>query len=206
MRFDDINLIDRCHNIQEPDILMFVTNIQLKQIQKRVRILNDSRRLHNCLHSCDMLRENQFPRLWNDLLFLKPLRHVLDTLKQTINWFDVHRAVHLNTISVAKPTRCTSVSNLFYFGMTLCMFRRVFPSIIRSSRLYIQQQAYVKQILLAACSSKQTAVSVWQMSVAVCTVLNSWWWTERPSETCTVSFQNKINLIHWCILLVLLQK
>ena len=31
-------------------------------------------------------------------------------------------------------------------------------------------------------ASKQTAVSAWQMPVAVCTVLNSWWWTERPSE------------------------
>jgi len=30
------------------------------------------------------------------------------------------------------------------------MFRTVFPSIIRSSRLYIQQQAYVKQLLLAS--------------------------------------------------------
>jgi len=38
-----------------------------------------------------------------------------------------------------KPTRCTNVSNLVYFGMTLYMFRTVFPSIIRSSRLYIQQ-------------------------------------------------------------------
>jgi hypothetical protein len=27
------------------------------------------------------------------------------------------------------------------------MFQTVFPSIIRSSRLYIQQQAYVKQVL-----------------------------------------------------------
>jgi len=35
--------------------------------------------------------------------------------------------------------------------------------------------------------------------VAVCTVLNSWWWTERPSETCRVWFQNKINLRHSCI-------
>jgi len=26
------------------------------------------------------------------------------------------------------------------------------------------------------------------MSVAVCTVLNSWWWTERSSETCRVPF------------------
>ena len=47
--------------------------------------------------------------------------------------------------------RCTNVSNLFYFGMTLYMFRTVIPSIIRSSRLYIQQQAFVKQILLTAC-------------------------------------------------------
>ena len=37
-----------------------------------------------------------------------------------------------------------------YFGTTLYMFWTVFPSIIRSSRLYMQQQAYVKQILVAA--------------------------------------------------------
>jgi len=37
--------------------------------------------------------------------------------------------------------------------MTLYMFRTVFPSII-SSRLYIQQQAFVKQILLTACSQQ----------------------------------------------------
>jgi len=38
----------------------------------------------------------------------------------------------------------------------------------------------------------QTAVSVWHVPVAVCTVLDSWWWTERPSKTCSMSFQNKI--------------
>jgi len=38
----------------------------------------------------------------------------------------------------------------------------------------------------------------------ICTVLNSWWWVERPSETCRVLFQNKINLRNWCIWLVLL--
>jgi len=67
-------------------------------------------------------------------------------------FFDVHRAVHCNIISIVKPTSCTNVSNLFYFGMTLYMFRTVFPSIIRSSRLYIQQQAFVKQILLLLAS------------------------------------------------------
>jgi len=53
-------------------------------------------------------------------------------------FFYLHMAVHRNIISIVKPTRCTNVSNLFYFGMTLYMFRTVFPSIIRSSRLYIQ--------------------------------------------------------------------
>ena len=40
-----------------------------------------------------------------------------------------------------------------YFGITLYMFRTVLPSIIRSSRLYIQQQVYVKQILVLLRSS-----------------------------------------------------
>jgi len=65
----------------------------------------------------------------------------------------------INFISTVKPTRCANVSNLFYFGMTFYMFRTVFPSIVRSSRLYIQQQAFVIQILLLL-ASKQTAVSV----------------------------------------------
>jgi hypothetical protein len=60
-----------------------------------------------------------------------------------------NKLVHV--ISIVKPTRCTNVSYLFYFGMTLYMFRTVFLSIIRSSRLYIQQQAFVRQILLSAC-------------------------------------------------------
>ena len=55
--------------------------------------------------------------------------------------FDVHRAVHHNIMSIVKPTRCTNVSNLFYFGTTLYVFRTVFPSITSSSRLYIQQQS-----------------------------------------------------------------
>jgi len=42
------------------------------------------------------------------------------------------------TISIVKPTSCTNVSNLFYFGMTLYMFWTVFPPVIRSSRLYVQ--------------------------------------------------------------------
>jgi len=45
-------------------------------------------------------------------------------------------------------------------------------------------------------ASKQSAEPVWHIPDAVCTVLDSWWCTERPSETCRVLFQNKINLRH----------
>ena len=55
-------------------------------------------------------------------------------------------------------------------------------------------------------ASKQSAESVWHTPDAVCTVLDSWWWTERPSETCRELLQNKINLSNWCISLVLLLK
>ena len=204
----------------------------------------------------------------------------------------------------SKTNKMHQCIKLFYFGTTLYMFRTVFPSIAKSSRLYIQQPNRYCCLLASGYASKQiavfvwhssicltqqylsdtavsvwhssicltavsvwhssicltavsvwhssicltqqylfdtavsvwhssicltqqylsdtavsvwqqylsdtavsvwhssiclTAVSVWQMPVAVCTVLNSWWWTERPSETCRVSFQNKINLIHWCI-------
>ena len=63
-------------------------------------------------------------------------------------------SVHRNIVSVVKPTRCANVSNLLYFGMTLYMFRTVFPSIIRRvPRLYL------------------TATGVCQTDTAVCTFL-----------------------------------
>ena len=118
-------------------------------------------------------KKHPFPITYSMKTCYNKLQYIMESLQYKLKSY---------IISIVKPTRCTSVSNLFYFGMTHHMFRTVFPSIIRSSRLYKQQQAFVKQILLLFC-----------------TVLNSWWWTERLSETCGVSFQNKINLIHWCI-------
>ena len=81
-------------------------------------------------------------------------------------------------------------------------FRTVFPSIIRSSKLRIHQQVYVKQLLLPA-ASKQVVVYVWHIPDAVCTVLNSWWWMERLSETCRVLFQNKFEkLVHLVVFIM----
>ena len=80
------------------------------------------------------------------------------------------------------------------------MFRTVFPSIVRCSRLYIQQQAYVKQILLAsrnkmfhlAPASKQTAVSVWRLLLYV----QSWTPDDgRKDHTKHVEWYSKWNKI-----------
>jgi hypothetical protein len=48
-----------------------------------------------------------------------------------------------------------NISNLFYFGTTLYMFREVSPSFIRILRLYIQSQVFVIQVLWLI-ASKQT--------------------------------------------------
>jgi len=102
----------------------------------------------------------------------------------------------LNTVSIVKPTRCTCVSNLFLFwNDTLHVSDGL--SVHHQEFKTVHTATGICQTDTAVC--KHTAVSVWHMPVAVCTVLNSWWWTERPSETCRVSFQNKIYLIHWCI-------
>jgi hypothetical protein len=37
----------------------------------------------------------------------------------------------------SKTNQMHNISNVFYFGTTLCMFRTVSPSMIRSLRLYI---------------------------------------------------------------------
>jgi len=108
--------------------------------------------------------------------------------------------MHRNIISIVKPTRCTSISNLFYFGMTLHVLDSL--SIHHQEFNIVRTATGICQILLSACQQADSSICL----TAVCTVLKSWWWAERPSKTCRVSFQNKINLIHWCILLVLLLK
>jgi len=56
-------------------------------------------------------------------------------------------SVHCN-ISPQYNQQDVPVSQIIYSCKTLYMFRTVFPSIIRSSRLRIQQQVYFKQPLL----------------------------------------------------------
>jgi len=70
--------------------------------------------------------------------------------------FDVHRAAFRNIIPIVKPTRCTNVTNLFYFGMTVHV----------SDGLSVHHQQLktvhtaIKQILLCACYQADNSISL----------------------------------------------
>jgi hypothetical protein len=87
---------------------------------------------------------------------------------------------------------------------------------VRSLELYIQQQAFAKQILLSACCQQfktvHTATDICQTHTAVCLLASRQQYLfgccmyslelsmmhRRSSETCRISFQNKIidTLVH----------
>ena len=98
-------------------------------------------------------------------------------------------------IRKVQPTGC-NVSQFICFCKAVYMFRTVFPSIIKSSELHVAHQVFVRPILLPAARldvPSQQVVLVWQIPDALRAVLSSWWWTEKPSETCTPPYRNKIN-------------
>jgi len=95
----------------------------------------------------------------------------------------------------------------FIFRLKLYMFRTVPLSIIRSFSLYTQQwymsyrsadslragsgsadslRAGSGWILIPLASCQQTHMTY---TIAVCTVRNSWWWTEELSATCRFPIQ-----------------
>ena len=82
-----------------------------------------------------------------------------------------------------------------YFGRKLYLFQTVPLTIIRSFLLNTQQwymsYRFCWQLVSRSIFSCLQAVSKTSMTynIAVCTVKNSWWWTEELSETCRVSFQ-----------------
>ena len=54
--------------------------------------------------------------------------------------------IFLFYIPRVRPTRCDA-SQFIYFCKTLCMFQTCFPAIIKSKKLHIQRQAFVRPLL-----------------------------------------------------------
>ena len=92
------------------------------------------------------------------------------------------------------------LSQIIYSCKTLYVFRAVFPSVIRSSKLRIQHMSKSRCYLLlsgmrwnCSISSPMAAGSsgCLKYTIAVYAVLRSWWWTEKPPETCRALYKNK---------------
>ena len=87
--------------------------------------------------------------------------------------------------------------------MKLYKFRTVPLSTIRSLFTLHSAMVCVRQVCRqvssrSICScSKAVYKPVWHIPLLSVQWINSWWWTEELSETCTVSSQNKfVKLVH----------
>jgi len=100
--------------------------------------------------------------------------------------------------SCSTTNKMHLLSHIIYSCKTLYMFRTVFPSTTRNSILRIQQRYMSNSccyLLLSGIRWNSFPIAAGSSScltytVAVYTVLSSWWWTERPSETCSAFYKN----------------
>jgi len=115
------------------------------------------------------------------------------------------QTVKSTQILIIKPTRCTNFSNLFW-NRTLHVSDSFSVHHQESSTVHtaigICHTGYADcllegsgwNILILPASSQH---KLYDIGIAVCTVLDSWWWPEKLPETCRVLFQNKFQkLVH----------
>jgi hypothetical protein len=99
--------------------------------------------------------------------------------------FDVHVTVHRVKFLIIKPTRWTNFPYLFLEWKSTCFGQFLCPSSgADSMRVGSGWNCSSILILLATCQH-----ICMTYTIVICTVKNSWWWTEELSETCRVSFQ-----------------
>jgi hypothetical protein len=108
------------------------------------------------------------------------------------------------TFLIIKPTRCTNFTSLFWketlhVSDNSSVHHQEFFT-VHTAMAYVIQFFWpgsgwnASSILSLLASYLQNSMTY---TTAVCTVKNSWWWTEELSETCRVSFQNKLEkLVH----------
>ena len=106
-----------------------------------------------------------------------------------------HKSTSRNNFSIAKPTRCTIFEFIEYHST--CFGRSFRPS-SGVQDCNTQHQVYVIQVSWLLVNghlvpANKQPTNLYDIYLMLCvTVLNSWWWTERPSETCKVIF-NKLE-------------
>jgi len=78
-----------------------------------------------------------------------------------VDYFNTFKAKDLRYIHRVQPTR-GNFSQFIYFCKTLLyMFQTAFSSIVRSSKLHIQREVFVRPIMLPAASLARLCVQFW---------------------------------------------
>jgi len=125
-------------------------------------------------------------------------------LYKAVNWYMTWITVqftwfvqHCKNILIIKPTRCTNFS-IYFWNKTVYVSDS--SSVHHQEFFTVHTPMLCCTGLLTACEQDQDGtVPSWsrsqavskpvQHSIGVCTVKNSWWWTEELSETCRVLFK-----------------
>jgi hypothetical protein len=86
---------------------------------------------------------------------------------------------------VIKPTRCTNFTNLFWH-----------ETLHVSYSSFVHHQEFIHWVPSWSCS-KAVYKRVWHIPLLSVQWISSWWCTDELSETCRVSWQNKlVKLVH----------
>jgi hypothetical protein len=67
----------------------------------------------------------------------------------------INGQAYISVYFYSKTNHMHNISNLFYFGTTIYMYRTVSSSIIRSLRLFIQHQVRIIQVLWLLASGNE---------------------------------------------------
>jgi hypothetical protein len=135
---------------------------------------------------------------WRSWTFKTPSWSLVTWNMNTIQrlYLDIRVTVHHDKFLYNKPTRYTNFSNLFWKEKLHVsdsssghhQFFTVHTAMVYVIQVCWQLASGIRMILLTSC--QQTCMTY---TIAVCTVKNTWWWTEELSKTCRVSFQNKFK-------------
>jgi hypothetical protein len=113
------------------------------------------------------------------------------TWSSAIKWYQPYFSCSYSTTN-----KMHLLPQIIYSRKTHCMFRTVFPSIIRSSKLHVQQRCMSNSCCYQGWDGTEfhlipDSSSCLTYTVAVHEVLSSWWWMERPSETRRAFYENR---------------
>jgi hypothetical protein len=113
-----------------------------------------------------------------------------------MKWNTVHDFLYNKTKQMRQFPKFTPAWNSKCFGQFLCPSSVVYLLYTRHWYMSYRFEDSFRAIPSWSCS-KAVYKPVWHITLLSVQWINSWWWTDKLSETCRVSWQNKcVKLVH----------